>query len=318
VIAIQECWKIDYPELMQIPGYHPFIFKQRSGMRGGGVGFYIKDNISFEVINHCSHFENKIFESITLLLSHPTNFKFYVTSLYRSNGTLPNVSQLEQKNRFDTHFENLLAYLSNKNQKSFIFSDSNIDLLNCTPNSPAHEYINTVLSHGFIQTLSKATRIQGASSSLIDHIITNCSNATFTTGSILTDISDHFPTFILNGKNKKQNEQKHINSRIFSQTNLTKFKNTLAEKNWEETFSCLEVEAAYDAFWNEYSNVYNLCFPITRVKFNRNIHRQNEFMSAGLLTSRKTKLQLLKTYLTFPNDFNKEMYKNYRTIFQKT
>jgi len=34
IIAIQECWKIEFPELLVIPGYHPFIFKQREGMRG--------------------------------------------------------------------------------------------------------------------------------------------------------------------------------------------------------------------------------------------------------------------------------------------
>jgi hypothetical protein len=121
VIAIQECWNIEYADLLQIPGYHPFIFKQREGVRGGGVGFYIKECISYEVIQDCSHFENKIFESLTLLLSHHFNFKIFVTSLYRSNGTLPNVSQNDQKHRFNLHFDGLLSKLSQKRQKSFIF-----------------------------------------------------------------------------------------------------------------------------------------------------------------------------------------------------
>jgi len=76
VIAMQECWKIEFPDLLVIPGYHPFIFNQREGMRGGGVGFYIKENISFEIVQDCSPFENKIFESITILISHPCNLKF--------------------------------------------------------------------------------------------------------------------------------------------------------------------------------------------------------------------------------------------------
>jgi hypothetical protein len=36
IIAIQETWQVLYPELVSIPGYHPFISKQRVGMRGGG------------------------------------------------------------------------------------------------------------------------------------------------------------------------------------------------------------------------------------------------------------------------------------------
>jgi len=318
VIAIQECWNIEYAELLQIPGYHPFIFHQREGMRGGGVGFYIKEYISFEIVQDCSHFENKIFESITLLLSHPCNFKIFVTSLYRSNGTLPNISPNEQKRRFNVHFDGLLSKLSQKRQKSFIFLDSNINLLNSEPNASSHEYLNTILSYGFIQTIVKATRMQGDSVSLIDHIITNCTSVNFTTGSILADVSDHFPIFILNGKNKKQNEQKHINSRIFSQTNLLKFKNLLASKNWEETLACWEVGTSYDAFWEIYSSCYNSCFPITRIKFNRNVHKENNFMSAGLLNSRNTKLQLFKTYISFPSEYNKTTYKNYRNLFQKT
>jgi hypothetical protein len=42
IIAIQECWSIEYPDLVQISGYHPFISNQRVGMRGGGVGFFYK------------------------------------------------------------------------------------------------------------------------------------------------------------------------------------------------------------------------------------------------------------------------------------
>ena len=318
IIAIQECWQIEFPELLVISGYHPFIFKQREGMRGGGVGFYIKENISFEIVDECSHFENKIFESITLLLSHPCKFKFFVTSLYRSNGALTNISQIEQKTRFNAHFEGLLSKLSQKNQKSFIFTDSNIDLLNAQPNSPAHEYLNTILSYGFVQTVVKATRMQGDSYSLIDHILTNCTNPSFTTGSIISDISDHFPIFILNGKNSKPNEQKHIKTRIFSQSNLLKFKNSLGSQNWEETLACWDVDTSYNAFWEVYSNIYESCFPITRIKFNRKIHKENNFMSAGLLTSRNTKLDLLKTYLTFPTEYNKGTYKTYRNLFQKT
>ena len=43
-------------------------------------------------------------------------------------------------------------------------------------------------------------------------------------------------------------------------------------------------------------------------------------MSAGLLTSRNTKLDLLKTYLASHTEYNKLTYKNYRyrNLFQKT
>ena len=42
IIALQEIWNIDNLQSLSIEGFHPLIFKQRVGMRGGGVGFYIK------------------------------------------------------------------------------------------------------------------------------------------------------------------------------------------------------------------------------------------------------------------------------------
>ncbi len=61
----------------------------------------------------------------------------------------------------------------------------------------------------------------------------------------------------------KNNLQKHMNSRIFSQTNLYKFKISLAKKNWEETFffmlwcgCCIWfiLEWILTCFWNVLSN----------------------------------------------------------------
>ena len=53
-IAVQEIWDIRYPELVNIPGFKPLIYKKRMNMRGGGVGFYIRENLSANVIEDLS------------------------------------------------------------------------------------------------------------------------------------------------------------------------------------------------------------------------------------------------------------------------
>jgi len=70
-IAIQETWDIKYPELLSINGFNPVIFKRRRGMRGGGVGFYVRNGIQAKIIDELSPFENKIIESLTIQLSYP-------------------------------------------------------------------------------------------------------------------------------------------------------------------------------------------------------------------------------------------------------
>jgi hypothetical protein len=96
VIAVQEIWDAQYADLVNLPGFKPLIYKKRKNMRGGGVGFYIRNYLNYTVIEHLSPFENKIFESITIELSYPSLKKtVLLTSAYRSNGTLPSVTQAQ-------------------------------------------------------------------------------------------------------------------------------------------------------------------------------------------------------------------------------
>jgi hypothetical protein len=73
-------------------------------MRGGGVGFYVK-GLRAEILENLSPFENKIIEALTIQLSYPTsNKKILLTSLYRSNGIIANVTQGQQIERFFEKF----------------------------------------------------------------------------------------------------------------------------------------------------------------------------------------------------------------------
>jgi hypothetical protein len=73
VIALQETWDIKYPELVVLDGFSPVIFKKRRGMRGGGVGFYVKNGIQIEIIEELSPFENKIIEALTIKITYQDN-----------------------------------------------------------------------------------------------------------------------------------------------------------------------------------------------------------------------------------------------------
>jgi hypothetical protein len=72
--------------------------------------------------------------------------------------------------RFLSKFSNLLTDIQNSKLESYIFIDSNIDLLKLNEQTPAN-YLNLILEKGFLQATAKATRIQNASKSLIDQIL---------------------------------------------------------------------------------------------------------------------------------------------------
>ena len=86
---------------------------------------------------------------------------------------------------------------------SYVFLDANIDLSKINNSQLSNEYADTILSNGFLQTITKSTRIQGQCYSLIDHILTNDISETPKTGILINDMSDHFITFIELQKNQK-------------------------------------------------------------------------------------------------------------------
>jgi hypothetical protein len=85
----------------------------------------------------------------------------------------------------------LLSDLNATNKTSYLFLDANINLLNLHQPDVSN-YMNTILENGFLQIVLKATRIHNDSKTLIDHVLSNARSLQFRSGTLITDISDHF------------------------------------------------------------------------------------------------------------------------------
>ena len=77
------------------------------------------------------------------------------------------------------------------------------------------------------------------------------------------------------------------------------------------------VDSSYDMFWSSFKSLFDLHFPLTRTRFNKNLHKISNYMTRGLLVSRKTKLALQKKQIADPSILNKQNYKNYRNLYNK-
>ena len=53
-----------------------------------------------------------------------------------------------------------------------------------------------------------------------------------------------------------------------------------------------DVQKCYDRFEEMFISLYELYFPEKQVKFNKNVHYKEKWMTKGLLKSRSTKLKL--------------------------
>ncbi len=318
VIALQEVWDIRYPELFCLLGFKPLICKVRQGMRGGGVGFYVKEYLDVEILENLSSFENKIFEALTLKITYPDKKVVIISSVYRSNGILPNVTPTQQMDRFLEKFADLLMRLQNTNSDAYVCMDSNIDLLKLHQPTSSN-FLNLILEKSFLPAIAKATRCQNASKTLIDQILFNKNCRNLISGTIVSDTSDHFITFIAPpGRIKNVNAcSTSIVSRDYSTQNLNLFKSELSLVNWDDVYNCRDVNMAYNEFWNVYKNCHDASFPLKRKRFNKNIHKKNPFMTLGLLTSRNSKNKLHKISIAEPTGANIQKYKQLKSLYSR-
>ena len=98
---------------------------------------------------------------------------------------------------FNTALEALLASLNTKKLNTYVFLDSNINLLHYNTDLTVSLYHDTIFNNGFLQIVTRATRMHNNNFSLIDHILTNSPSTETKSGILISDISDHFFTFTL-------------------------------------------------------------------------------------------------------------------------
>jgi exonuclease III len=190
IIALQETWRIPYTEIVEIPGY-TFTHKHRTANRGGGVGFYIRNTITYRVIPELSPFADNIFECITIEAKiHKKTYP--LSSVYRSPNLPDNTSINAQIASFNTSLEALLSNLNTRKLNTYIFLNSNLNLLHLNTDNNVSSYHDTILNNGYLQTITRATRIHNNHFSLIDHILTNSPSTETQAGILISDISVTF------------------------------------------------------------------------------------------------------------------------------
>ena len=314
-ICLQEIWNVTDAHQFPIPGYQPFIFTARPSGQGGGVGIYLKNGTPYKILKDKSVFIAKLYESIFIEISLPSNKKLILGSLYRPNSKYSTLSQSEQFCQFNDILLNTLTSF-NPSSQLLLLGDTNIDALKYNISENVTTYIDSLFSTGFLQTSTKPTRCTNHSATLIDHSITNISQNSYMNIILTTKISDHFPVVIFSDKPVDKTTKKTSHTfRNFSTENVQKFHNNLANINWETLLSSNCTESAFNSFHETFTTLHDLHFQPKTVKFNINFHKIEKWMTKGLLISRATKNRLDSIYANKPTEINKLNYINYRNLY---
>ena len=193
----------------------------------------------------------------------------------------------------------------------------NLNLLDYKDNAKVKSYLDLILSHSFVPLINKPTRVSKKNATVIDHILTNSYIIkNYITGIVKTDISDHFPVFsIAEKKVSKIQKTDFVIKREINNDNLENFNDALTKVDWSKVFHSSDPNKAYDEFLNIFTSLYDIYFPIKKIKI-KSKNLASPWITTGIIKSSKRKQMLYEKWLKRKTTYNNEAYKNYKRLFE--
>ena len=152
-----------------------------SPTNAGGVGLYISDSLNYEILGtnsiHTSGCESLFIKLSNLTSKHLTT----IGVIYRHPKN--NIAHFT-----DELSKNLDSYLDQPHDLA-LMGDFNINLDSEKLQTEAWHYLETLLEFGLFPVITKPTRVTRTSQTLIDHIFTNITARTVTSGIYQYDIN---------------------------------------------------------------------------------------------------------------------------------
>lgn len=144
---------------------------------------YIQEDVQHKRRDDLSIFIPHIFESLCIEITHIHQRTTLIGIIYRPN-TLPKADM----NIFIQTLQDITDIINSENKQATLMGDFNIDLTKYTENSKTQDFLNNIISKGFLPHITKPTRVTETTATLIDHIYTNNITPSSESGIIITDV----------------------------------------------------------------------------------------------------------------------------------
>ena len=285
--------------------FHPIIPEHGNV---GGVGIYVKQHIKLDVLNKLDLTCKNPCENLWVNLNK--NKKDTIVGIiYRHpSGDIADFNEQLEKTIQEIHKLNT--------DRCIIIGDINRDLIkyNQPGKAKIKDYLDMMLSHGYLPRITLPSRITDHSATLIDHIFVKERNPAdkSDSGNIFTDISDHFANFYLSQNANPRGHQQKQKVRIFSKKSLTNFIEILQHTQWELLYTQTDPNVCANFFNNIISHAYEKSFPLKFIS-NKRI-KDKPWISTSLKKSIKKKNHLFYIYTKNRTIENKQKYAKYRNI----
>ena len=270
-----------------LEGFHEPIIQEpiRASGKGGGLTIYVNKRVcdeddieefdpNPEPANTCGEFQ-----FLKVKNCKGSNKTVVIGNVYRSPARNPE--------NFNSLLENILHTLNRhvKNKLFYLVGDFNQDLIKYDTDANSQNLVNTAMSHGLVQLVSRPTRLTEHTATLIDHVYTNNLDCTLSCNIVTLDLSDHLaihtkvslnPNSPNIPKTKNRPDTGHRRDfRMFNEANNYKFKTLIDDENWEEVYGEMDTQDQYNKFTKIYMAHYNTAYPIKSQRKRRKNERQS-------------------------------------------
>lgn len=305
IIVLTETWLDDEAEFLDVAGYRAY-HSVRTKRGGGGVSVLVSNEFDSKSIPNLS-FVGNLYEmcSVEVVVGGK---KLNVLGVYR-----PPHGSIED---FNNSFFDLISHSNILNSFCVVTGDFNI---NTSPNDMpgnVQSYLSEFYSLHFTQTISLPTRIQGDSSTILDHIWTNMFSGS-RSGVIPVLISDHYPVFVC-FSNILAQRQPHLVSKKFrdhSQVNLQKLENRVIQFINGFQTNITDVNESCRKFVDTLYNIYNSACPIKQKTISQK-RLNSPWITDELIGCIARKHELYR--LSQSDERFKQLYKEYRNTLTTT
>lgn len=318
VICIQESWLPDNADtsLVQLDGY-TCVSQGHICSSHGGLITYIHSKYKYKNLN--IYTPSNIWEGLFLEISGgDLTRSIIVGNIYKPPKNNNNNENIEI---FTEEITPVLDSFRNTDKDILLAGDYNINLLKINEREKFTEFLDKMINNSFFPKITLPTRFSTHSCSLLDNIFCKLSaNCTETNAGVIhTNISDHLPCFVklkLIGKKNKQ-PTRFTKQKIDVSKAMKSFIQDLKSQNiYHKLNPTLESDPNdnYEILSNTVKETKLRHFPTRMVKYNKRRHKNNKWISYGIINSIKSRdimyLELKRTpvndgrYLTLKHNLN--------------
>ena len=292
-IVISESWNTEMNiDQCKLPNYNDF-HTIRSGenvcTRSGGVSIFCSEDLHASKIDNVSVCTVNIETCVVRFKYLDKNY--VILALYRPNQG--------NKTDFLHELDQIINTIDLNNCTVFVVGDFNLNLLDLE-DSHIVEFSSKLYSKSFVSLIDKPTRFprgnQLSDPSCLDMIWTN-NLGLKSAGIIYYDQSDHLPTFCTMNSDPiaSDNEKIKIETRPFSENDLSRFKAKLTEIDWDRYLNYNDVENSISQFTNKLDEIYQNCFPV-KIKYISHKRYKNKWITQDVKKLINKKSEAYKKY----------------------